>query len=144
MESQDLISLARAQVDLFNASDWDGVRASILPDAVYDERGTGRVLEGADAIIDAFKGWKGSMSDVVGTVTDAHASGDTVVLECRWEGTQDGPLEWAGGTVPPSGLRQVTQSAWVITFAGDKVRESRHYFDMLALLQQIGAMAGAV
>ncbi len=54
MESRDLISLARAQVDLFNASDWDGVRASILPDAVYDERGTGRVLEGADAIIDGF------------------------------------------------------------------------------------------
>lgn len=144
MTDQDLISLARAQVEGFNAGDWDGLRASMLPDVVYDERGTQRRIEGADAIIEVMKQWKEFNSDVVGTVTNAVASGNTVVLECSWEGTQTGPLEWAGGTVPPSGRRHVTPSAWVITFEGDKVRESRHYFDMVTVLEQIGAVPAVV
>ena len=144
MESHDLISLARVQVELFNASDWDGIKASVLPDVVYDERGTGRVIEGVDALIDAMQAWKDFNSDVVGTVNNVIAAGNTVVLECTWEGTQDGVLEWAGGTVPPSGKRHVTPSAWVITFEGDKVRESRHYFDMMTILQQIDAVPAPV
>ena len=41
-----------------------------------------------------------------------------------------------------SGKRQVTQAAWVFDFEGDKIKESRHYFDMVTLLVQIGAMPG--
>ena len=115
MESRDLASLARAQVESFNANDWDGVRASMLTDVVYDERATGRVMQGPDAIIEAMKGWKTFNSD-------------------------DGPLETPGGTVPPTGKGHSTHGAWVMTFEGDKLRESRNYFDMLQLLQQVGAM----
>ena len=83
------------------------------------------------------------MPDVKGTVTNALASGDSVVLEITWEGTQTGPLEGPGGTIPPSGKRQVTPATWVFDFEGDSVKESRHYFDMLSFLEQIGAMPQA-
>ncbi len=45
----------------------------------------------------------------------------------------------SGRTIPPSGKRQTTRAAQVLTFEGDKIKESRPYFDMLSLLQQIGA-----
>ena len=140
MESRDLASLARAQVESFNANDWDGVRASMLTDVVYDERATGRVMQGSDAIIEAMKGWKTFNSDVTGTISNIHVSGDTAVVEVTWEGTMDGPLETPGGTVPPTGKGHATHGAWVMTFEGDKLRESRNYFDMLQLLQPVGAM----
>ena len=140
MESRDVTSLARAQVEFFNTSDWEGARASYLPDVVYDERATGRVLQGPDAIIEAMKGWKTFNSDVTGTISNIHVSGDTAVVEVTWEGTMDGPLETPGGTVPPTGKGHATHGAWVMTFEGDKLRESRNYFDMLQLLQQVGAM----
>lgn len=80
------------------------------------------------------------MPDVKGTVTNAFASGNTVVLEINWQGTHTGPLEMPSGTIPASGKRQSTPSAWIFQFEGDRIKESRSYFDMVTLLQQIGAM----
>ena len=140
MENRDLASLARAQVESFNTNDWDAVRASMLAAVVYDERATGRIMQGPEAIIESMKGWKTFNSDVTGTISNIHVSGDTAVVEVTWEGTMDGPLETPGGSVPPTGKSHATHGAWVMTFEGDKLRESRNYFDMLQLLQQVGAM----
>lgn len=138
----DLTSIAREAVEAFNASDWERSKAIMTPDYVYDELATQRRIEGPDAVIEAMKGWKEAMSDVAGTVTNASASGNTVTLEVTWEGIHDGPLEGPMGTISASGKRQVTYSAWIFNFEGEKIRESRHYFDMMSLLTQIGAMPG--
>ena len=44
---------------------------------------------------------------------------------------------WAG--VSTLGDRQRTPAAWVFDYEGGQLRESRHYFDMLTFLRQIGA-----
>ncbi len=139
MAEQDPIRVARENLEAFNAADWERLRATLTPDSVYDEVATQRRLQGADEIIEAFKGWKQAMPDAKGTVTNAVASGNTVTQEITWEGTQTGPLVGPGGTIPPSGKRQVTRAAWIATIEGGKITESRHYFDMMALLQQLGA-----
>ena len=82
------------------------------------------------------------MPDATGTVTNALASGNTVTLQVTWEATHAGPLEGPMGTIPASGKRQVTPAAWILTFEGEKIKESHHYFDMLNLLAQIGALPG--
>jgi hypothetical protein len=74
-----------------------------------------------------------------GTATSAVASGNKAALEVTWKGTHTGPLESAEGTIPASGKRQETPAAFFFTFEGDKIKESRHYFDSLTLLKQIGA-----
>jgi predicted ester cyclase len=80
------------------------------------------------------------MPDAKGTVTSALASGNTVALEIIWEGTHTGPLEGPTGTIPASGKRQVTPAAQILIFEGDKIKENHHYFDMMSLLKQIGAL----
>ena len=140
MGEQDVIRLARDAVDAFNESDWDRSRAQLTANTVYKEFGTQRSLKGPDEIIEALQVWKQAMPDVKGTVTNSFASGNTVTLEVTWRGTQTVPLVSPAGTIPPSGKSQTTPSAWVLEYDGDKVRESRHYFDMVTLLTQIGAM----
>jgi predicted ester cyclase len=85
------------------------------------------------------QGWKAAMPDVRGTVTAAAEEGQRVVLEIMWEGTQTGELVTGQGTIPASGNRQRTPAAWVFDYEGGQLRESRHYFDMLTFLRQIGA-----
>ena len=80
------------------------------------------------------------MPDVKGTITNSFATGNTVTLEVTWNGTHTGPMETPDGTLPPSGKSQTTPSAWIMQFEGDKITESRYYFDMVTLLTQIGAM----
>ena len=86
-----------------------------------------------------YKGWKQAFPDAAGAVTSAFASGDTAVLEVTWKGTHTGPLTTAEGTIPASGKRQEVPAAIFYTFEGDTIKESRHYFDSLTLLKQIGA-----
>ena len=134
-----MVKIAREQVDAFNSGDWERVRAGLASDARYDELGTERKADGPENIVELFKGWKQAFPDAAGTVTSALASGDTAVLEVIWKGTHTGPLTTAEGTVPASGKRQETPGAIFYTFEGDKIKESRQYFDSLTLLKQIGA-----
>jgi steroid delta-isomerase-like uncharacterized protein len=139
MGEQDLIKIAKEAVESFNQDDL-GRASALLGTGVYNEVGTGRKLRGAAEILPALQGWRKAMPDVTGTVSKAVASGNTAVLEVTWEGTQTGPLDGPAGTLPPSGKRQVTPAAWVFEFEGDKIKESRQYFDMMSFMQQIGAM----
>jgi steroid delta-isomerase-like uncharacterized protein len=134
-----MVKIARGQVDAFNDGDWERMRARLGSEARYDELGTERKIDGAEKIVELFKGWKQAFPDAVGTVTSAVAGGDKAALEVTWKGTHTGPLVTAEGTIPASGKRQETPAAFFFTFAGDKIKESRHYFDSLTLLKQIGA-----
>jgi steroid delta-isomerase-like uncharacterized protein len=134
----ELTAQAKSVVEAFNNDDWDAAR-QLMGDSTYNELGTQRSLEGADAIIEALKGWKSAMPDVKGTVTSAAESGQEVVLEVTWEGTQTGEMVTEQGTIPPSGKRQKTPSAFIFDYENGKLKESRHYFDMLTFLKQIGA-----
>ena len=133
-----MVKIAREQVDAFNSGDWERVQAGLASDSRYDELGTERKVDGPEKILELFKGWKLAFPDAAGTVTGAFASGDTAALEVTWKGTHTGPLETAEGTIPASGKRQETPAAIFYTFEGDKIKESRHYFDSLTLLKQIG------
>src|SRR5438093_13205080 len=97
-------------------------------------------MQGADAWVQAWEAWRQALRDVKATITSADVSANTVVQEITWQRTHSGPLPLPGGTIPASGKRQITRASQVLIFAGDRVKESRHYFDMLSLLQQIGAI----
>jgi steroid delta-isomerase-like uncharacterized protein len=137
--ADEMVKIAREQVDAFSSGDWERVRAGLASDSRYDELGTQRKIEGPEKIIELFKGWKTAFPDAAGTVTSAFASGDKAVLEVTWKGTHTGPLTMAEGTIPASGKHQETPAAIFFTFEGNKIKESRHYFDSLTLLTQIGA-----
>jgi steroid delta-isomerase-like uncharacterized protein len=134
-----MIKIAREQVDGFNKGDWERVRAGLASDSRYDELGTERKIDGPEKIVELLKGWRQAFPDAVGTVTSAVASGDKVALEVTWNGTHTGPLSTAAGTIQASGKHQETPAAIFYTFAGDKIKESRQYFDSMTLLKQIGA-----
>ena len=140
MSNQGAMQAAQAILETFNASDWDGFKALSTTDAVYNELATQRVINGPDAIIDAMQGWKTAMPDVKGTVTNSFTNGNIVTLEISWKGTQTGPMVTPEGTIPPSGKSQTTPAAWILEFEEGKVKESRHYFDLVTFLKQIDAM----
>jgi steroid delta-isomerase-like uncharacterized protein len=134
-----MVKFAREQVDAFSHGDWELLRGTLASDSSYDELGTQRKIEGPEKIVELFKAWKAAFPDGAGTVTSVVSSANTVALEVTWKGTHTGPLTTAEGTIPASGKRQETPAGIFFTFEGDKIKESRHYFDSLTLLTQIGA-----
>jgi len=65
---------------------------------------------------------------------------DTVVLEITWQGTHTGDLISSMGAIPPSQKRVNLEAVQVVRFKGDKIVETRHFFDLMTLLAQIGAL----
>jgi steroid delta-isomerase-like uncharacterized protein len=140
MSSQDLTPIAKEIVTAYSNANWKALKDLLTPNAVYNEVGSQRRIQGPDAIIETLQGWKKTMTDSGGKVTNALASGDTVTLQIVWTGTHDGTFPGPAGPVPASGKKQTTPAAMIIKFSGNKVSEMHHYFDMLSFLQQIGAL----
>jgi steroid delta-isomerase-like uncharacterized protein len=139
--SEDPIRAARSEIDAFNAGDWDQLAAAVTEDTVHEEPGTGRRAEGRDAFIELNRGWKEAFPDAKGTVTDEFSCGDRVALRITWEGTQSGALELpGGGQIPPTNKRVTVHGCQVFRIADGKVAESAHYFDMLGMFEQLGAI----
>jgi SnoaL-like domain len=99
---QQVAQLGRALLEAFNAADWTRFRSLLAPDVVYEETGTGRRLEGADAYITALEGWKRAIPDARGTLRHSTAGGDTVALEVVWKAPTAAP--W---TLPAAPSRPV-------------------------------------
>ena len=142
MTEQDLLAQAKAQIEAFNDADWDHWRTLVAPNCVTEEVGTQRRLVGHDENIESMKGWRTAFPDAKGTVNRALVSGDTVVLELTWRGTHDGPLHGPGGVIPATGRSQSTDAVFITDHTDGKIIRGRHYFDMMTLLEQIGAMPG--
>jgi steroid delta-isomerase-like uncharacterized protein len=139
-KSQQALNIGQALLEAFNDADWPHFREMLAPSVVYEETGTGRRLEGADAYMAALAAWKQAIPDARGKIRQSTASGDTAMFELVWEGTHSGPLETPGGPIPASGKHIYVQAALASTVQDGKVTSVRHYLDVLTLLQQIGAM----
>jgi len=139
----NVIEIAKAAVTAYNDKDWSKGKDILAADAVYDEKGTRRRIQGAGEIIEAWQGWARAFPDSKATFVRAFVSGDTAVLELVWKGVHTGPLQTPTGTIPPSNKPIELPACQIVQVEGGKVKSATHYFDMLTMLTQIGA-TGAV
>jgi steroid delta-isomerase-like uncharacterized protein len=133
--------VARESIECYNAGDFDRLRSLLADDFYEEELATQRRLEGADARIEAAQSWKRAFPDERGTITGVYTSGSTVAIELTWVGRQSGPMATPDGQeLPPSNKGMTVKSVEVIEIEDDKIKALRHYFDLMTILQQIGAM----
>jgi steroid delta-isomerase-like uncharacterized protein len=137
--TQGQSTVAHQIIDTFSQGNIDGLRALVDPDVVYEEIGTGRRVQGADAYLDLLRGWRQAFPDVGGKVTSDIQSGNQMALEITWAGTHTGPLVTPTGEIPATGKPIEMQASFWCTVRNGKVVEIHNYIDMLTMLQQIGA-----
>jgi steroid delta-isomerase-like uncharacterized protein len=140
----DAIALAKEGVDAFNKADWTRTRNMTAPDVLYDELATGRHVKGVDEFVEVSKGWRFAFPDAKGTVTSALESGDTAVIEITWQGTQTGALLTpTGDKIPPTGKKVNVPAVQIVRTSGGKIVETKHYFDLMTMMTQLGVVPAA-
>jgi steroid delta-isomerase-like uncharacterized protein len=142
MAEQSLVDIAKAPIIAYNDKNWDAVEAAVAPGFIYDEVGTQRKIQGINDVLAAWRGWATAIPDSKATFDNASTSGNTVILEVTWRGTQTGPLQTPTGQIQPSGKKIELRACQVIEVANGKVQVMRHYYDMVTMLQQLGALSG--
>lgn len=143
MKTRQPLEVVRDSIEAFNERDWDRFSALLAPNAVYDEVGTGRKLKGRKEITSVARGWTEAFPDVEGTIDEETVEKDTVVVQVTYRGTHDGDLPTPGGTIPPSGESIITRCAEVHRVEDGLIVENRNFFDMLSMLQAVGAIPAA-
>ncbi len=121
-----------------SAGNWAEFRAALGADAVYEESATRQRARGAESYVRTIQRWKNVFPDLKVTPLHTFADGDRVVVEVEWEGTHDGIFEGPFGSVPPTGKHDKLRAAIVYELNGGRIEETRHYFDLLTLLVQLG------
>jgi steroid delta-isomerase-like uncharacterized protein len=135
----NVIEIAKASITAYNDKSWSKVKDLLATDAVYDEKGTNRRIQGAGEIIEVWQGWAKAFPDSKATFVREFVNGDFAVFEVVWKGVHTGPLQTPTATIPASNKPIEVPSCQVIRVEGEKVKSISHYFDMLTLLTQIGA-----
>ena len=136
--SDALIEAAKASAVAYSEKDWDKVKTSLTPNFRYDEVATHRKVEGRDRVLEIWKGWATAFPDSKATFHDAHVSGNTVILELSWRGTQTGPLVTKSGEVPATGKSIDMRAVQVVEVQDGKAASIRQYFDMATMMSQLG------
>ncbi|MBM3947715.1 MAG: ester cyclase [SAR202 cluster bacterium] len=139
MAEQDAIKTVQANIAAFNAGDAQKMAATTAENAVYEEMATQRRIQGRDATIQLAMEWRQAFPDAKGTIQRITASGNTVTAEIFWEGTHKGALPSPAGTIPATGKKVQMRAVQVTTVEGGKLKHTNHYFDLMTMLQQIGA-----
>ena len=140
MTQQDVGALLRENIAAFSAGDMGRFGATLADDSVYDEFSTQRKVQGRDEQVKIATEWRQAFPDATGTIQNVFASGDQAVAEILWEGTQTGDMAGPEGTIPASGKPVSVRASMVVRAEGGRLKESRHYFDLMTLLRQIGAI----
>jgi SnoaL-like domain len=71
----NVIEIAKASITAYNDKDWSKAKDTLAADAVYDEKGTHRRIQGAGEIVDAWRGWAKAFPDSRATIVREIASG---------------------------------------------------------------------
>jgi steroid delta-isomerase-like uncharacterized protein len=127
-------------MESFNKGDFDRVAALCSPDITYIEKGTNRSAKGVDGVLELAHGWKAAFSDLHGNIWASSDCGNNAVLEITWTGTNDGPIEMAGRTLPATGRSVEFDNAQVFEIENGLVKAFRNYGDFLTMLTQLGVL----
>lgn len=137
-------AVVRRSLETWNDDDRAAHRATYADNALVKEHGTGREIDGADAITDAHFAWRAAFPGMRGEVESLIAAGDQVAYETIWKGTHTGPLTSPDGqTIEPTGKAVQLPACLVVTVRDNRIVEQHHYFDMVTLLTQLQVMPGA-
>ena len=137
MTAQDNLNVALAFIDSFNAHDMSGWAAKLAPGySAYFPGASGVNAPAARAFNDSFLP---AFSDLHFDVVRTAVAGDTVVIEWRAGGTNDGALTAPNGqTIPPTHQRGSIRGILVTEVKDGQIAGERTYWDQMELLGQLG------
>lgn len=133
-----MLELMNKHLALYSEGKWDEYANDLAPDATYEEIATRQLVKGREGYIELVKRWKKAFPDLTARVVNGVELGDQAIAEVEWLGTHTGPLEGPFGTIAPTNKRGTTRAVIVARSQNGKVVETRHYFDVLSLLAQLG------
>jgi steroid delta-isomerase-like uncharacterized protein len=133
--------VARVWLEFLNVRDFDGLRSLYAEDIYEDIPSQQRRIEGPDVMVEGYRRWTEAFPDLHGTLNALNADGVTVTAEATFTGTWSQPLDMPNvAHQTPTNRSMTINVCEVMEIEDGKIVGARAYYDMLTILQQIGAI----
>lgn len=135
----DLKKVADNIIKTVNTRDATKVGQLYTEDATYILSGEPEPIRGRKAIAENFAGWVRAFPDVVMEFPFVLISGNHIVFEGVFRGTNTGPLTSAEGEIAPTGQSVALKIVFIARITPEGlIEEDRTYFDSGDFIRQLG------
>jgi steroid delta-isomerase-like uncharacterized protein len=123
----------------FNQQDAGAFAALHTAEAIAVDPQYAEPLHGRDAIRMDMEDFFTTFPDATATFSNVLEDGNTVAVEMMISGTNKGPVVTPQGALPATGRRaEMRAGVFLRLDESDLIAESRRYFDLAGLMQQLG------
>ena len=137
MTSKNVATVMR-QFEGFNAHDAQAAANGYTADAVLNDHATALSVKGPAEIMDQVSVFLNAASDGRVAINATYESGNVVIAEITWTGTNDGPL----GPLPATGRPVTLDAVDILHFDNEgRIVQEDWYYDQLMLMAQLGHAA---
>lgn len=130
--------IQKKQVDAINRHDANAFAALYATRAIAHDPQYPEPLKGREAIRKDIEDFFQAFPDLQARLVSVLASGDTVASEVELSGTHKVSLASPTGAIPPTNRQVQLRVAGFDRVEGDVITESRRYYDLAGLMQQLG------
>ena len=125
----------------FNEANWESWKSNVASDVTMEDMASGDKKQGIDQVMEYVTGWKSTFSDITGEVNNRIESGDTLIEECTWTGTNDGEIPMPDGSkIPATGKSVTIKNVMIWGYKDGKLSSFKNYRDAMSMGAQLGLM----
>lgn len=137
----DNVEFAKRHLAAYSAGNWSEYESQLADNVRYEEVATRKTYSGKDKYVQHVRHWKSAFPDLHAEVRSIVESGELVICELEWTGTQKGTLDGPLGPMPATNKKGSLRAVLVMKIQGGKVAEARQYFDTMTLLRDLGLLS---
>ena len=134
------IEVSDKAMELFNEDKIDEwVNTVAADDITFEDMAAGYKASGKEESKAYVQSWKTAFPDMVGQCNNRIESGNTMVEECSWTGTNTGEITAPDGSkIPPTGKTVNIKNCFIYEFENGKIKSMTNYLDMMGMMGQLG------
>ena len=116
--------VSESGLKLFNENKIDEWAATVAADDItFEDMAIGHKASGKEESTAYVQGWKTAFPDMVGQCNNRFESGNTMVEECSWTGTNTGEMTAPDGSkIPPTGKSVNIKNCFIYEFENGKIK----------------------
>ena len=134
------VEVSNKAMELFNENKIDEwVNTLAADDITFEDMAVGHKASGKEEVKAYVQSWKTTFPDMVGQFNNRIESGNTMVEECSWTGTNTGEITAPDGSkIPPTGKIVNIKNCFIYEFENEKIKSMKNYLDMMGMMGQLG------
>jgi len=140
MSKKDLEKLDDQGLAAWDAHDADAFVNLFAEKFVWHDWTQPEPIRTKEAAKQYFRSWATAFPDMKTSIVERVVGDDTLATEIEFRGTNSGPMEMNGNTIPPTQKSVIGRGAYFAKVKKGKVVEFRSHPDVMGVMGQLGLL----